>query len=350
MMYNIKLISFIVFLLMLSGGTYSQAKKGYYTNPILEQGADPWLIQHEGYYYYCAVMPDNSIGVSKSKQLHKINPLKRVWQAPAKGQWNSTNIWAPELHFWQGKWYIYYAAGYEGPPYTHQKTGVLISKTDDPLKGFEDGGMLYTGDELGNWDKNYWAIDMTLLDHKGKLYAVWSGWENDEITDKTQQHLYIAEMENPAKISSARVKISSPELAYEQGSLPLNEGPQILKYSDDDVFIIYSTGQSWLETYKLAYLRLKYPDANPMDPRSWMKGYEPIFEGSDLVYGVGHACFTKSPDGQENYIIYHTKKELSPGWKRDVRMQKFTFDEYGLPQFGKPIPAGEDILLPSGSK
>lgn len=345
-------LTIISILIFASLGIYNDVlgKGKYYTNPIREEGADPWIIQHGEYYYYCAVMPNNTIGVSKSKELHKIKPLKAVWKAPAKGEWNSTNLWAPELHFWEGKWYIYYAAGFEGPPYVHQKTGVLISKTSDPMGEYEDGGMLYTGDEIGNWDKNYWAIDLTLFDHRGKLYAVWSGWENNEQTDKTKQHIYIAEMENPAKMKTARVKISSPDLEYEQGPLPLNEGPQILKASDDDVFIIYSTGQSWLETYKLAYLRLKYSNANPMDPYSWMKGYAPIFEGTKDVHGVGHACFTKSPDGTENYIIYHSKKDLKPGWNRDIRMQPFTFNKYGLPIFGEPIPAGVKIPIPSNKK
>ncbi len=57
------------------------------------------------------------IGVSRSRDLHKINPPVRVWKAPEKGQWNSTCIWAPELHFWKGKWYIFYAGGYSGPPF-----------------------------------------------------------------------------------------------------------------------------------------------------------------------------------------------------------------------------------------
>ena len=57
---------------------------------------------------------------------------------------------------------------------------------------YVDKGMLFTGDALGDWENNRWAIDMTLLDHKGQLYAVWSGWEGNELTDKTQQHLYIS--------------------------------------------------------------------------------------------------------------------------------------------------------------
>lgn len=340
-------LSFWIMMLFGSLMVSGQEEMAYYTNPIMPSGADPWVVKHEGWYYYCGGVP-GGIGVSRSRHLHQINPPVRVWQPPQKGKWNSSCVWAPELHFWKGKWYIFYAAGYEGPPFIHQKTGVLESVTSDAMGEYVDKGMLFTGDVLGDWDNNRWSIDMTLLEHKGQLYAVWSGWINKEKTDKTKQHLYIAKMENPWTISSGRVKISSPDREYEQGELPLNEGPQILKHGKD-VFIVYSCGQSWLDTYKLSYLRLKNPDADLLNPESWTKSEKPVFEGTDKVHGVGHACFTTSPDDKEHYIYYHTKKEKTPGWKRDVRLQKFTFDTSGAPCFGQPLPAGERLPLPSGT-
>lgn len=321
----------------------------FYTNPILTNGADPWVIKHDLFYYYCCTMPGNKIGVSKSQNLYQINTPIAVWEAPTGNKWNSSCIWAPELHLWNGKWYIYYAAGFSGPPFIHQKTGVLESVTSDPQGEYIDKGMLSTGDNLNDWDNNRWAIDMTLLEHRGDLYAIWSGWEEKEMTDKTQQHLYIAKMENPWTMASGRVKISSPDRDYEQGILPLNEGPQVLK-NKSDIFVIYSCGQSWLTTYKLAYLKLKNETADPLKKENWVKGDKPLFEGTERVYGVGHASFTTSPDGKEHYIMYHTKTEKTPGWKRDIRLQKFTFDKSsGLPCFGKPIPVEKKLKIPSKS-
>lgn len=343
----IQRLSFWIIMIICSTMVYGQEHDGDYTNPILSSGADPWVIKHEGWYYYCSGVP-GGIGVSRSRDLHKINPPVRVWKVPEKGQWNSTCVWAPELHFWKGKWYIYYAAGYSGPPFIHQKAGVLESVTSDAMGKYVDKGMLFTGDALGDWENNRWAIDMTLLDHKGQLYAVWSGWEGNELTDKTQQHLYIAKMLNPWTMASGRVKISSPDRYYEQGELPLNEGPQILKH-EKDVFIVYSCGQSWLDTYKLSYLRLKDSDADLLDPESWIKSEKPAFEGTNQVLGVGHASFTTSPDDREYYICYHSKREKTPGWKRDIRLQKFTFDASGVPCFGKPVSVGEKLPLPSGT-
>ena len=320
---------------------------GHYKNPVIFSGADPWIVKQNGFYYYCCSM-DNGIGISKSKNLHQINPPKQIWKAPDGNKWNSSCIWAPELHYLNNKWYIYYAGGYGGPPFIHQRTGVLESMTDDPMGEYIDKGMIFTGDNPTDLENSIWAIDMTVFYYNEVLYAVWSGWDKNEKTDKTSQNLYIARMDNPWTISSSRVKISSPDRYYEQGELPLNEGPEVLMHNGNG-FIIYSCGQSWLDKYKFAYLKLK-KDGDPLLRESWVKGESPIFEGTEDVYGVGHACFTTSPDDKENYILYHSKKDKVPGWNRDIRLQKFTFDKKGMPYFGKPESLNKVLALPSGTK
>lgn len=316
-----------------------------FTNPVFK-GADPWVYKTDSCYYYCFVS-QNGIAVSKTTELYKRGKAVNVWQAPATG-WNKSCIWAPELHYMRSKWYIYYAAGESGPPYIHQRTGVLESVTQDPQGDYIDKGMIYTGDDVNRWPDataNRWAIDMTVFEWREKLYAVWSGWENLETTDKTQQYLYIAEMENPWTISTNRALLSKPDQFWETGGkLDLNEGPQVL-INNDQLFVIYSCGQSWLPTYKLAQLRLKDSHANPLNCDNWIKS-GPVFTGNDEVYGVGHACFTTSPDGTEHWIVYHTKTDLRPGWKRHVCLQRFTFHPDGSPNFGTAQPGRVPQPLP----
>jgi aldose 1-epimerase len=156
-------------------------------------------------------------------------------------------------------------------------------------------------------------------------------------------------MSNPWTISSKRVKISSPDQSWETGgALDLNEGPQVLQ-KNGNTFVVYSTRESWLKTYRLGLLRLKDPKASPLDPANWMKK-GPVFMGTKEVLGVGHASFTTSPDGKEDWIFYHSKKTEAPGWERDMRLQKFTWDENGEPFFGTPIPTGVPMKRPSGDK
>ncbi len=171
--------------------------KTTFTNPVWN-GADPWMVKHGNEYIYC-YSANNSIVVSRSRFMTKKGDTRTIWKAPKTG-WNSNCVWAPEIHFIDGHWYVYYAAGESGPPFIHQRTGVLRSKNSDVFSDYEDMGMLYTGDNPKDPASNIWAIDMTVFEYRGKLYAVWSGWLKQVDTDKTSQHLFIQEMENPYHI------------------------------------------------------------------------------------------------------------------------------------------------------
>lgn len=320
--------------------------KRTFTNPVWD-GADPWMTKHGNEYIYCW-SAGNGINVSRSAKMTQKGEIKKIWQAPEKG-WNRSCIWAPELHFIDGRWYVYYAAGESGPPFIYQRTGVLRSKTDDVFSEYEDMGQLYTGDNPDEPASNVWAIDMTVFEHNEKLFSIWSGWIKQETTDATQQHLYICEMENPWTLKGRRVKLSSPEEDWETGGpLNLNEGPEVVK-NNNKVFVIYSCRESWLPEYRQGMLQLINRDGDLLDPSNWKKT-GPVFEGNSLVFGVGHCSFVKSPDNTQDWIIYHSKKSTAPGWDRDIRMQPFSWKADGTPDFGAALPAGKDLPLPSGEK
>jgi GH43 family beta-xylosidase len=320
-----------------------------FANP-LASGADPWVVKQDGAYYYIQSR-NNGIWVSKSTKLSDVivAPQIQVWTAPATG-WNTNNVWAPELHFIAPKWYIYYAGGTDAPgqPFLHQRAGVLESAGADAFGPYTDRGMLYTGDSLGTAQGNRWAIDLTTAQIGTQRYAIWSGWIDNAITDKTPQHLYIAKMSNPVTISSNRVKLSSPVASWELGpELDLQEGPEVVQH-DADVFVLYSTRDSWLKEYSLGQLKLQSAAADPMDPASWTKSTGPVFSGNASVYGVGHASLTTSPDNTESWIVYHSKVSATRGWDRDIRMQKFTWSAAGAPVFGDAVAAGVKITRPAG--
>lgn len=323
-----------------------------FVNPVGE-GADPWVVR-DGGHYYLVESRDNGIWVYRSDTLTK--PKKsgvRVWSAPPTG-WNRSDIWAPELHHIGDRWYIYYAAGQPGPntpdgAFTDQRSGVLESIGNDPQGNYVDKGMLYTGDDVDADTGEVWAIDLDVTTIGGQMYAVWSGWLQNAPTHKTPQHLYIARMSNPWTISSNRVRISSPDQPWEDGpQLDLQEGPTFLK-NGAHTFIVYSARESFLPDYRLGWLRLVGED--PMLPSSWQKSPGPVFTGlpSGGVYGVGHASFTTSPDGSEPWIVYHAKSVSAEGWDdRRIRMQKFSWNADGSPNFGTPAANGVAVTVPSG--
>ena len=294
-------------------------------NPIVERGADPWIIKQDSLFHYC-YSEGGAIHVKSVGKFSELNETEAhmIWQAPDSGAY-SREMWAPELHKIDSKWYVYFAAD-DGENKNH-RMHVLSSSSDIPHTGFS-----YTGKVSDDTDK--WAIDGTVFTLNGKIYFVWSGWEA-EVNEA--QHLYIAEMSSPTQISSERVKISSPEFEWEKrGSseeLPtINEGPQVLQ-KGGRTFIVYSASGSWSNDYCLGLLELKGGD--PMLPELWEKSEKPVFSGTEQVISPGHASFIIS--GGQDYIVYHAMPVKGGGWaSRQVRIQPFSWKE-GMPYFGLPV-------------
>lgn len=283
---------------LLMGTHASASSSGTFANPIAI-GADPWVVRHEGSYYWCQAENDLGVAICKSDSLTTLGVRHVVWRAPETGPY-AKQTWAPELHLLDGRWYIYVAAS-DGNNANHRMI-VLESATDDPLSKYTFKGELYTGDNIDDKSQGCWAIDGTILEVNRQRYFVWSGWE----TDQDHQWLYAAKMSTPWTISTNRVRLcENDDYTWERvneslSGRGLNEGPQILQHNGR-TFIIYSASASWKPTYKLGLLELKGGD--PLAPGAWVKHSASVFEPTAKTYGVGHASFTKSPDGKENWIV-----------------------------------------------
>jgi GH43 family beta-xylosidase len=315
-----------------------------FANPIYT-GADPWIVRHDDVYYSCNTGRGGRIEVWKSDSMIDRQECATVWSPPRLG-WNRGEVWAPELHWIQGSWFIYYAAS-DGHNAKH-RMGVLKSLTADPQGEYEDLGQLYTGDDLTGRTDNRWAIDGTVLELNEQLYFIWSGWEDH----RDIQHLYIATMSDPATISSSRARLCPNDchdwelVGESRAHRGLHEGPAFLR-RNGRVFLIYSCSGSWQKSYKLGMLSMR-ENANPMDPTSWTKHARPVFTSTEHVFGIGHCSFTTSIDGSEDWIIYHRKNARKEGWDRSVHAQRFSWTANGLPLFGAPIAPSEKLAMPAG--
>ncbi len=306
-----------------------------FTNPLvtsLPDSPDPCLTYQAGFYYFCTVL-DNQIWVWKATSLSGIDGGEKmlVWQ-PVAGR---KQIWAPELHFLQGKWYIYYAAS-EGRNASHRMY-VLESLSDEPQGPYQEIGQLACGDSQGKW-----AIDGTILHYADAYYFLWSGWPGYK---NGLQNIYIAPMSNPWTISGPRTLLSTPEYDWEGW---INEGPQVLQH-DGRLFLIYSANASWTKDYCLGMLIYQGGPRDLLDATSWVKSATPVFQSGNGVYSVGHCSFTKSPDGSQDWLLYHGKDSMKKGWaNRRTRAQPFNWSPDNRPDFGQPVPSGKLIAVPQG--
>ena len=77
-----------------------------FKNPIFWRGGDPWVLQKDGFYFYTCTS-GNRIEIrqtTKMEELENNAPLV-IWRT-APGTEHALDIWAPELHFLDGKWYM----------------------------------------------------------------------------------------------------------------------------------------------------------------------------------------------------------------------------------------------------
>ncbi len=320
-----------------------------FTNPLLSSGPDPWVVQKDSFYYYTNTSGDR-IKLWRTTAMSKLGSAynQTVWTKPATGA-NSQNVWAPEMHNLDGKWYLYYTAGSSTDQST-QRLFVLENSSADPMSGtWTDKGKLVDA------NADYFAIDGTVFEYNGKRYLLWSGHSSG--FDGTQ-NIYIAQLSNPYTMASGRVQLSTPQYNWETNgsslSLPkVNEGPEILKNPAGRVFLVYSASGCWTDDYALGMLTLK-DGGDPMSAADWTKNANPVFVKNvqSNAYGPGHNGFFLSPDGKENWIIYHANPQTGQGCNdtRNPRIQKFTWNADGTPNFGSPVPINIPMARPSGEK
>lgn len=319
-----------------------------FTNPLLPSGADPYVCYKDGYYYYTHTT-GNRIDLWKTKNLALLKDAahRTIWTPPANTAY-SKQIWAPEIMFLQGKWYAYFAAD-DGRNENHRMY-VLENSSADPM----EGSWVFKGKIGDASDK--WAIDGDVIQLDQQLYMIWSGWEGNE---NGRQEIFIARLKNPWTVEGERVKISSPQFDWEKyGDLGINsnpphvdvnEGPQFLVHKNK-IFIVYSASGCWTDFYALGMLTAE-KGSDLLDPRSWTKTAQPVFRQApeNGVFAPGHNSFFSSPDGKQDWILYHANDKAGQGCGgfRSPRAQQFSWKADGTPDFGIPGKTGLELKVPA---
>ncbi|MBO5485831.1 MAG: family 43 glycosylhydrolase [Eubacterium sp.] len=323
-------------------------KKGTKSEIFIEDRADPYItLGPDGYYYFTASFPMRGkadkegydrIILRKSRTIEglKTSTEKSVWDE-RESSISHRFIWAPELHYIGGKWYLYYAASGSANNMWDINCHVLMCTGDDPYNdSWVEKGKFQAADGDAISFTGF-SLDMTYFECNGKSYVIWAQKVGNS-------NLYMAEVnpEEPWKTTTKAMLLTKPEYYWEKVSIPVNEGPSVLIH-DGKVIVAYSASATGPE-YCIGYM---YADekANLLDINSWTKQKTPALTSEDLIdeYGPGHNSFTQDEEG--NYIfVYHSRSkecyEGNCGYGtedplydpcRSARIRKVQWDSNGLP-------------------
>ncbi|MCW6007883.1 RICIN domain-containing protein [Micromonospora sp. CPCC 205371] len=306
-----------------------------FTNPLLSNGADPWLSYWNGNYYLATTTWNSQMVMRKSPTLAGLSTAAPVYVWSDTDADRCCNFWAPEFHRITGpngtRWYLMYTAGQDGT-LDHQRLRVLESAGDDPM-----GPYRFMGTPM----PSTWNIDGTYLQHNGQLYLLYSQWVGAD------QSILIAQMSNPWTVTGSHTVISTPTYSWEVEGGRTNEAPVVLT-RNGQTYVVYSASSCNTPNYKLG--RLTLTGSNPLSASSWTKQATPVFQSANGVYGPGHNGFFTSPDGTQNWIVYHGNASSSDGCgsTRSTRAQQFTWNTDGTPNLGSPASTGTSLAVPSG--
>ncbi|MGO4372529.1 glycoside hydrolase family 43 protein [Paenibacillus sp. MCAF20] len=277
--------------------------------PLIEQRADPHIFRHsDGYYYFAASVPEyDRIEIRRGRTIEELphaNPVV-VWRKHESGLL-SANIWAPEIHHIDGKWYIYFAAAHTTETidglFDHRMF-VLENGNANPLEGeWEEKGQIRTA-----WES--FSLDATTFEHRGTRYYVWA--QKDRQIDGNS-NLYISAMSNPWTLTGQQTMITLPEYDWETIGYKVNEGASFLR-KDGLLFLSYSASATDFN-YCMGLLEAD-EDADLLDAASWRKSPVPVLTTDENLglYGPGHNSFTLTEDGTNALLVFHarTYKDIS---------------------------------------
>lgn len=313
--------------LTLMSSAHLAAATDTFENP-LNPSADPWMEYADG-EYHLSTTQGNCVRLWSAKSIKGLKDARPVmiWE-------RGLGVWAAEFHRLKGanglRWYCYFTKT-DGPDVNH-RLFVMESRTDSINGPYGEPKQLQTDPK-----NQFYAIDGSVFTHEGKMYFIWAGHPGHV--------LFISRMKDPMTLEGERVNIPASGFGCDE----VREGPYVIAHGNR-IFLTYSACDTGKPDYKVGYLWAD-TKSDLMKPDSWRQQELPLLERADQngVFGPGHHGFFKSPDGQEDWIIYHGKTTSNYTYQgRSTRAQRLEWNPVGFPKPVIPLPLSAKVPLPSG--
>lgn len=314
----------------------------FYQNPLnIKHIGDPFVLKTTEGKYYCYPTSDINVGFKawSSENLVDWKEEGHVYLA-GEDAWGHNRFWAPEVVEHEGKFYMYYTAGWKKN--NSLRIGVAVSQSPTgPFIDVKDGPM---------FDFGYAAIDAHVyIDEDDKKYLYFSRDCSENVRNGVNQSEIcgIELDDNMIDIKGEPVLLASPEQLWELKSVEKynrlwNEGPFVLK-KNGIYYLMYSGNCFASEDYALGYATSR----NPLGPFIKYENNPVLASNGDEISGPGHHSVTTSLDGKELFVVYHIHTNPKEGGgDRQVCIDRMGFQEDGsIYIYG---PTNTEQQLPSG--
>lgn len=290
----------------------SSGQEGY-VNPVIDElgVADPFILKWNGeYYLYTSGDP---IRAFHSRDLVRWTPVGPVLESSDDpGAWNQTDVWAPEVTYRNGRFYMTYTATRASEDWrvaeAARRVGVAVSET--PAGPFIDSGEPLTPG---------WGIDSHVFrdPDTGRDYLFYSYLYEPRLPGAG---IVVDSMLDPTRVAGEPSHVTRGSEPWEDkdgdprnGSLRYtNEAPTVVK-RDGRFYMLFSGGSWDRPTYALGYAHSDEVVRGGLDGPGWTKVNPPILRSTDLVQGTGHNTVVKAPNNVDDMTAYHARVVPFPG-------------------------------------
>ncbi len=344
MTYSLRFASLLSVALLSISVTMARGAEADPRQGLLNGAADPTgvaVTDDDGKTTYYVAATGRGVKLLRSTDLKSWEPYGRVFDR-AVPRWarravpGTDGIWAPDLSYHDGLYYLYYSVSKFGSQ--RSVIGLAVNETldpDSPNYKWEDHGLVVASSPETT---NFNAIDPALLvDEEGRWILFWgSYWTGikaaavDPSTGKFKEgaeiHAIAARPEKPSRV------IEAPFVSFHDGYYYL--------------FVSWDSCCDGAEsTYRVAVGRSREALGPYVDAQG-----KPMLEGGGTVVlqsserwrGPGHNGVLTSPPSEEwpdgkQWMVHHTYDMQHLDAQRILQVRPLTWGVEGWPEVGDPI-------------
>ncbi len=349
----------------------------FYRNDLELDMGDPMMLYDDesGYFYAYGTRGTTTFHCFRSKTLSNWERLDDCY-VPEPGAWSQTNLWAPDIHKINGKWYLYYTGEFKNNGTSNCQIGVAVAdKPYGPYKQVvgDDGTLATSPFTMKESSSKYCTVldQHVFVDDDGEMYMYFSydmrksRKEDYAKSNYPVQEIWGVKMTSPTSWDlSTLTRLLSPGLAklsdkkrtieWETWSTSFNgdmeclEGPYMIKRNGK--YLLTYVGNSYVDTvYNVGYAFASSPLGEYTKPNSYpLENMLLGVPGNDGTYvntrylgfqtGTGHASICQV--GDEYMFAYHAHRNRNVWGYDNDEYRCLGYDYLYFKEDGTPYTRG----------